>query len=1734
MDRLSSRLSFDEFAPALRLFAPSNRMAFFATNRTVLVSNPSDPFCKQHFPLSTAITPNIHYVCHIIQIVSSVPTPPPAPILVLPPLPLRHLSAHTPLPSGGFWLSRHRAADFFGEMHPLCSFGEADDMLSASLSEFCAKIGEIPEEELATLKNLLEEFDGIFALHENELTQTDMVEHAVDTEDAWGRKGEKRLAATAPAQTPSAATPLPVLHDSFHFFGIPLRTPSEYYRFLDIPSGAKRESESGAASERHFANILGVGWTECKSAQILQRKQQKQRKKCSDPSDQCVCTCALSCTSSAPLSQKPSLFGRAFVQLPRGPEQQLGLGIAGGSDRPIPPTISYLRPGFVAHRCDQLQIGDRLISVDGVRVETLTHLQVLALLRNAGIDSVELELEYDLNSGGLASSQYNAGIRKKTADIELVDGESAEGTFGMTVRGGAFGPDPAKSRPLTVTSIRVGGAAHRESRLRVGDRLLAINGVPVQECTLAAALNVLRSGSLSGHLLLNVEYDVCLLTSLRRLVGPLLLEIEKVPGIDFGIELDIRHIYSSGRIKRRAVIVKRIVPASIADRCGAVQIGDELLAIDGISLEMVSGMAEAYQLLRSQSSMLRLELLPGRDRRERKITRITERRKMTDMDPLRRSDMDSLRRSDMDSLRRSDMDSLGRSDMDSLRRSDMDPLRRSDMDPLRRSDMDPLRRSDMDPLRRSDMDPLRRSDMDPLRRSDMDPLRRSDMDPLRRSDMDPLRRSDMDPLRRSDMDPLRRSDMDPLRRSDMDPLRRSDMDPLRRSDMDPLRRSDMDPLRRSDMDPLRRSDMDPLRRSDMDPLRRLNSSLLQLNSPSNSICSLGRHLLSHPRQQRQPSLPPQLIRSNRQGDKEGGLTTLRRRNNKNSRKNHAQSSGRMSGGVGSITAHLSSSFGPNSMGTICHPESMELKLTQKSAHSWDSFGILLGRQRHEESDADGLVPAPLLVERVERGSPADKCGLVQPGDRILCINDWNTTDGILEEAQSTRSTPLPFSHLLRACSFSPARSVILLVEFNVIEPVLPPGPGSLFVVRLARRGSSLGIVCRSEHKGAAKGEPLIISDVRMGSVAHRCGSIQTGDRIHSIDNIPLEACTVEESIRLLQRSAPIVKLCIAKGGGEEQDILDSSQSVVYSVELSRNGQPLGVTIASAGGVLDPIVISQLMPGGLAERTSALHVGDHIVAINGESMEGKKVGQVTQLLQHCPDPLKLCIEKGGGTALWCSSAEMCSTSNGPLGRCSDGCDETEEASNKVGTPIKSVDSAMDSMEDSPSDIKHSNLRHGTARLTHLRPSTSNNFQQGDLISEQCSGGWDSGLSSAAATDSQNGGQQRPFCQSAGRTAGQERCCGCRSEQPSSTTASNSPQSSSLSTSSRGAKRDEKKEDWARILDALETVGEEEMLRNPTGCAKKCQHFLPFCPENGVLSRRFLPNSNSASNCCAPVSHLIPSAPAGQFAKLSLLDAKMMKFNGENNGNNSPLPTVRVNCPVRTECVKNIVNETSTRPQTPVLGLNRRVALMHNSTFLFELPPSMPSPRPTATTTLPPLLPFPRHPNVHSNKQLETSATSNNNASTFTSASSEEQQQHRSSSAIPFITLPTISSRERDVEDQMEEANDEREDQFDELSEVFSIQLCRCSHTKSFGFSVCDGTADGETGGRREQQKQGIFVRSLVKNGPADKSGRVRPGDRILQINGRSIQFLTCDLALPLLATERVDLLLLRKRSTTNQQ
>lgn len=49
-------------------------------------------------------------------------------------------------------------------------------------------------------------------------------------------------------------------------------------------------------------------------------------------------------------------------------------------------------------------------------------------------------------------------------------------------------------------------------------------------------------------------------------------------------------------------------------------------------------------------------------------------------------------------------------------------------------------------------------------------------------------------------------------------------------------------------------------------------------------------------------------------------------------------------------------------------------------------------------------------------------------------------------------------------------------------------------------------------------------------------------------------------------------------------------------------------------------------GGLAEKTGALHVGDRILAINGDSLENKPLSEAIRLLQSSGDRVQLKIAR----------------------------------------------------------------------------------------------------------------------------------------------------------------------------------------------------------------------------------------------------------------------------------------------------------------------------------------------------------------------------------------------------------------------------------------------------------------------------------------------------------------------------
>ncbi|XP_040593800.1 glutamate receptor-interacting protein 2 isoform X6 [Mesocricetus auratus] len=297
----------------------------------------------------------------------------------------------------------------------------------------------------------------------------------------------------------------------------------------------------------------------------------------------------------------------------------------------------------------------------------------------------------------------------------------------------------------------------------------------------------------------------------------------------------------------------------------------------------------------------------------------------------------------------------------------------------------------------------------------------------------------------------------------------------------------------------------------------------------------------------------------------------------------------------------SSTVGPG--GQIVHTETTEVVLC---GDPLSGFGL----QLQGGIFATETLSSPPLVRFIEPDSPAERCGLLQVGDRVLAINGIATEDGTMEEA----------NQLLRDAAL--ARKVVLEIEFDVAESVIPSS-GTFHVKLPKRRGVELGITISSASR--KRGEPLIISDIKKGSVAHRTGTLEPGDKLLAIDNIRLDHCPMEDAVQILRQCEDVVKLKIRKDE-DNSDEQESTGAVSYTVELKRYGGPLGITISGTEEPFDPIIISGLTKRGLAERTGAIHVGDRILAINSVSLKGRPLSEAIHLLQVAGETVTLKIKK----------------------------------------------------------------------------------------------------------------------------------------------------------------------------------------------------------------------------------------------------------------------------------------------------------------------------------------------------------------------------------------------------------------------------------------------------------------------------------------------------------------------------
>ncbi|XP_026344689.1 protein scribble homolog isoform X5 [Ursus arctos] len=324
-------------------------------------------------------------------------------------------------------------------------------------------------------------------------------------------------------------------------------------------------------------------------------------------------------------------------------EKGLGFSIAGGKgstpyragDGGI--FISRIAEGGAAHRAGTLQVGDRVLSINGVDMTEARHDHAVSLL-TAASPTIALLLEREAG-GPLPPSPLPHSppppIAATTAVVTATPGESgplrlapsllaaalegpypveeiclprAGGPLGLSIVGGSdhsSHPFGIQEPGVFISKVLPRGLAAR-SGLRVGDRILAVNGQDIREATHQEAVSALLRPCLELVLLVRRDPPP---PGMRELC------IQKAPGEKLGISIRggaKGHAGNPCDPTDEGIFISKVSPTGAAGRDGRLRVGQRLLEVNQQSLLGLTH-GEAVQLLRAVGDSLTVLVCDGFD-----------------------------------------------------------------------------------------------------------------------------------------------------------------------------------------------------------------------------------------------------------------------------------------------------------------------------------------------------------------------------------------------------------------------------------------------------------------------------------------------------------------------------------------------------------------------------------------------------------------------------------------------------------------------------------------------------------------------------------------------------------------------------------------------------------------------------------------------------------------------------------------------------------------------------------------------------------------------------------------------------------------------------------------------------------------------------------------------------------------------------------------------------------------
>ncbi|XP_068190464.1 tyrosine-protein phosphatase non-receptor type 13 isoform X3 [Antennarius striatus] len=270
--------------------------------------------------------------------------------------------------------------------------------------------------------------------------------------------------------------------------------------------------------------------------------------------------------------------------------------------------------------------------------------------------------------------------------------------------------------------------------------------------------------------------------------------------------------------------------------------------------------------------------------------------------------------------------------------------------------------------------------------------------------------------------------------------------------------------------------------------------------------------------------------------------------------------------------------------------------------------------------------------------PARSDGRLRPGDRMITVNSTDVSNmGHTEVVNLVRAAP----------------RVVDLVVGRLLEAPKPPFEAHLLPdISLKSSQEPLGLVLGGGSDSVY--DVLFVKDILPGSAASEEGSLRPLDLIHYISGAPTQDLTLSESSRLLELSLDNLSLKATRDGRpvfpgqkrvsflnnnigsngfpQEEDRSDTESLAALCpleeeiIRMDLDKPPSGGLGFSVIGGERGIFVKSLTPGGLAESSGKLQVGDRLLKVNEDLMTGVSHTKAVTTIRKAKDQVHLIVSR----------------------------------------------------------------------------------------------------------------------------------------------------------------------------------------------------------------------------------------------------------------------------------------------------------------------------------------------------------------------------------------------------------------------------------------------------------------------------------------------------------------------------